>query len=93
VRAYAAGIWSSRHFWWHLARSDLRSRWRRSFLGILWSLLQPLGMALLLAVVFSRLFKTDITGYAPYILSGIIVWDCAMSCSVGGALSFVQADA
>jgi lipopolysaccharide transport system permease protein len=93
MRAYAAGIWSSRHFWWHLACSDLRSRWRRSFLGILWSVLQPLGMAALLAVVFSRLFNTDISGYAPYILSGIIVWDYIMGCAVGGSLSFVQADA
>jgi len=50
-------------------------------------------MTLLLAVVFSRLFNSDITTYAPYILSGIIVWDFVMSNVTGGALSFVQADA
>jgi len=93
VNSYLAGIWASRHFWWHLAKADLRSRWRRSFIGPLWSLLQPLGMTALLALVFSRMFKTDITTYAPYILSGIIVWDYVMSCCIGGALSFVQADA
>jgi lipopolysaccharide transport system permease protein len=93
VRAYATGIWDSRHFWWHLACADLRARWRRSFFGVSWSLLQPLGMTALLALVFSRLFKTDLTTYAPYILSGLIVWDCVMSCCVGGSLAFVQADA
>ena len=50
-------------------------------------------MTLLLALVFSKMFKTDIYAYAPYILSGIIVWECIMACVTGGSLSFVQADA
>ena len=50
-------------------------------------------MTLLLAIVFSRMFKADIYAYAPYILSGIIVWECITACVTGGALSFVQADA
>jgi lipopolysaccharide transport system permease protein len=77
----------------HLALSDLRSRWRRSFLGAMWSVIQPLGMTILLAVVFSKLFHTDILTYAPYILSGIIVWEFVVACVTGGSLAFVQADA
>lgn len=90
---YCKGIWRARYFWTHLALSDLRSRWRRSFFGALWSIIQPLGMTLLLAVVLSRMFKSDIFTYAPYVLSGIIVWECITACVTGGALSFVQADA
>lgn len=90
---YWKGIWSSRYFWIHLALSDLRSRWRRSFFGVLWSIIQPFGMTILLSVVYSKLFNSDIFTYAPYILSGIIVWECVTACVVGGALSFVQADA
>lgn len=90
---YWKGIWRARHFWFHLVLSDLRSRWRRSFFGALWSIIQPLGMTLLLALVFSRLFNSDIFTYAPYILSGMIVWECVTTCVTGGALSFVQADA
>jgi lipopolysaccharide transport system permease protein len=93
VIGYWKGIWHTRYFWMHLALSDLRSRWRRSFFGVLWSIIQPLGMTLLLALVFSKLFRADIFTYAPYILSGIIVWECIMACVTGGALSFVQADA
>ena len=93
VKDYAAGIWQARYFWTHLALSDLRSRWRRSFFGALWSIIQPLGMTLLLALVFSKLFKSDIFTYAPYILSGVIVWECVTACVTGGALAFVQADA
>jgi len=90
---YWKAIWRARYFWMHLALADLRSRWRRSFFGALWSIIQPLGMTLLLAVVFSKLFNSDIYTYAPYILSGIIVWECVTACVTGGALSFVQADA
>ncbi len=90
---YLEGIWDARYFWTHLALSDLRSRWRRSFFGIFWSFLQPLGMTLLISFVFSRLFHTDITRYAPYILSGILMWDFLIFNIAGGALSFVQADA
>jgi len=93
MHEYFAGIWAARYFWIHLALSDLRSRWRRSFFGVLWSILQPLGTALLLAVVLSRMFHQDIRSYAPYIISGMIVWDFLMAISTGGALSFVQADA
>jgi homopolymeric O-antigen transport system permease protein len=93
TREYFAGIWAARYFWAHLALADLRSRWRRSFFGILWSILQPLGTALLLAVVLSRLFHTNIRSYAPYVISGMIVWDFIMAVSTGGSLSFVQADA
>jgi len=93
MSSYFNGIWMSRFFWIHLTLADLRSRWRRSFFGVFWTIIQPLGMTLLLAFVFSKLFKTDITLYAPYILSGIIVWEFVVSTTTGGSLSFVQADA
>ncbi len=90
---YVSGIWAARYFWWHLSMSDLRARWRRSFMGAFWSILQPVGMTALLSFVFSRIFNTDIVTYAPYILSGMIVWDYIAGAVVGGSLAFVQADA
>lgn len=50
-------------------------------------------MTILLSIVFGKIFKTDIKEYAPYILSGMIIWEFVTSSTVGGALSFVQADA
>tara|TARA_R100001086_G_scaffold157373_1_gene84178 strand:- start:1959 stop:2741 length:783 start_codon:yes stop_codon:yes gene_type:complete len=93
MTTYPKDIWKVRHFWWHLSMSDLRARFRRSFFGILWAIIQPLGLTLLISVVFSRLFNQSIAEYAPYILSGIIVWEYVSSTTVGGALAFVQADA
>jgi len=93
MRNYILNIWRARHFWIHLSLSDLRSRWRRSFLGVLWTIIQPLGMTALLSVVFSSLFNTEITQLAPYILSGMIIWEFVIASAVGGSLAFIQADA
>jgi lipopolysaccharide transport system permease protein len=90
---YLRDIWAARYFWFHLALSDLRLRWRRSFFGILWSIIQPLGFTALLAVVFSRIFHTDIVEYAPYILSGMIAWEFVTGSATSGATAFIQADA
>lgn len=87
------GIWQARYFWSHLSFSDLRSRWRRSFFGILWTIIQPLSMTIILALVFGKIFKVDIVEYAPYILSGMLVWDFITTTATNGALAFVQADA
>ncbi len=91
--SYAKEIWAARYFWTHLALADLRSRWRRSFFGVMWCIIQPLGLTLLLALVFSRIFKADLGAYAPYILSGVIIWEFVIAASLGGSLAFVQADA
>jgi len=90
---YASAVWNARYFWLHLTLADLRSRWRGSFFGILWTLIQPVGTTLLLSLVFSKIFHTPIREYAPYILSGMVVWDFAIASSTAGSLSFVQADA
>ena len=90
---YARGVWAARYFWLHLAFADLRLRWRRSFFGVAWSIIQPLGFTALVAMVFSRILKTDIAAYAPYILSGLIGWDFLTGAASGGATAFVQADA
>ena len=57
-----------------LTRRDIITRYKRSVLGIAWTMLNPLGMMLILAVVFSNIFETGST-YAAYILSGLLVWN------------------
>lgn len=93
MRSYICGVWAARFFWFHLSLSDLRSRWRRSFFGLSWTIIQPLGLTLLVSVVFGNLFHADMTKYAPYILSGVIVWEFVTACAIGGSETFVQAGA
>lgn len=56
-----------------LVRRDIVARYKRSVLGIAWTMLQPLGMMIVLTVVFSQLFGR-VEGYPAYLLSGLIAW-------------------
>jgi ABC-2 type transport system permease protein len=59
-----------------LVRRDVTTRYKRSFLGIAWTMLNPLGMMLVWTIAFSNVFKSSsITGFAAYVLSGILVWN------------------
>lgn len=57
-----------------LVRRDIKIKYRRSFLGILWSLLNPLLMMLVLSIVFSYLFKSRVKNFAVYLLTGQIIF-------------------
>jgi ABC-2 type transport system permease protein len=57
-----------------LTRRDILTRYKRSVLGVAWTMLNPLGTMLVLSIAFSGLFKT-VEGYPSYILSGLIVWN------------------
>ncbi len=72
----------------HLVRRDVTARYKRSVLGIAWTMLHPLGMMLILTVVFSQVFSA-IEGYSAYILSGLMVWNFFAQSSVSGINSLV----
>jgi ABC-type polysaccharide/polyol phosphate export permease len=59
---------------WQLIQRDFKSRYKRSVLGILWTLLNPLLTMMVLTMVFSHLFRFDIPNFPVYLLSGQIVF-------------------
>jgi lipopolysaccharide transport system permease protein len=59
----------------NLVAADLRARFRRSRLGILWAMIQPLAFALVLALVWGAVFEKDYLAFSVYVLSGFIVWE------------------
>lgn len=67
-------VWRYRDLLMQLISRDLKTRYKRSLLGVGWTLLNPLGMLLVLTVVFSNLFRFDLPNYPVYLLSGIVFW-------------------
>ena len=67
------GILQYRDLLIQLVRRDIISRYKRSVLGVAWTMLQPLGMMVILSLVFSTLFSS-VRGYPTYILSNLIAW-------------------
>lgn len=53
-----------------LVMRDLRLKYRRSVLGYLWSLLNPLLMMAIMTVVFSYMFRFDIPNFPLYLICG-----------------------
>lgn len=56
-----------------LLRRNILARYKRSFLGVAWTMLNPLGMMLVFTMAFSAAFNTP--GYAAYVLCGITAWN------------------
>lgn len=57
-----------------LIARDLKNKYRKSVLGYLWSVLNPLMMMAILTVVFSTMFRFQIDNYPVYLLSGQLVF-------------------
>ncbi len=90
---YLAAIWKCRYFWLSLVQMDLRSRYRRSALGIGWSLLQPIAMTAILCVVFPRVFGgMDVREYAPSVLVGLCFWNFITSTTLVGSQCLINGE-
>ena len=59
---------------WELVSRDLKIKYRRSFLGYLWSILNPLLLMTVLTIVFSYMFRFQIPNYPVYLLAGQLVF-------------------
>ena len=56
-------------------KRNISLRYKRSLLGMLWTVLEPLAVISILAVVFSAVFRFEIDNYPVYILSGWVTWE------------------
>jgi len=53
----------------------IKTRYKRSALGVLWTLLNPLLNMAVLTIAFSTLFRFSVKNYPVYILAGLICWN------------------
>lgn len=58
----------------NLVSRDIKVRYRRSVLGMLWTVLNPLLMMVVITVVFSTLFRQNIEHFPIYYLSGSLIF-------------------
>lgn len=57
-----------------LTEKELKAKYKRSFLGYIWSLINPLFMGLVIYVAFSEIMKFKVENYSFYLLTGLFVW-------------------
>jgi len=73
-----------------LVRQFLTLRYRRTALGYLWTLVNPLLMMSVTAAVFATLFKVDLATYAIFLFAGMVPWTFFSMTVSQSCTSFIQ---
>jgi lipopolysaccharide transport system permease protein len=89
---YVDEVWRSRFFWLSLVKMDLQLRYRRSMLGVGWSMLHPLASTCVLCFAFHELFGQSLRSYAPYLMVGLAWWGYVSGVTIQGCQCFVDAE-
>lgn len=89
---YLHAIWRCRYFWLSLVKMDLRTRYRRSILGMGWSLLHPIAMTATICTVFHHIMRMDVWHFAPYLLAGLACWNYILTSTTTGCQSLLHGE-
>ena len=71
---------------------DIKLKYRRSMLGYLWSILNPLFVMVIMTIVFSTMFKNNIENFPVYLFTGRMLFEF-MSTSTKQAMRSVTGNA
>jgi ABC-type polysaccharide/polyol phosphate export permease len=74
LKITAETIYRHRELIANLVGKELKSRYRGSALGMLWTFLNPLLLLLVYALVFSVYMRVDMENYAVYMFTGLLPW-------------------
>lgn len=55
--------------------NNIKSRYKRSTFGVIWTMLNPLLYMTVMVIAFSHLFRFQIANYPVYLLTGLIAWN------------------
>lgn len=73
--SYLRSFWHYKDLLKQLVLRDIKLKYRRSFLGYLWSVLNPLLIMLVMTVVFSTMFKRNIDNFPVYLFTGQMLFN------------------
>lgn len=68
-------LWRYRDLIRNLVRRNVTARYKRSLLGVLWTLMDPLLMMLVMAFIYTALFARAIEDFPVFLFSGLIAWN------------------
>jgi ABC-2 type transport system permease protein len=71
---YFTTFYKYKYLLYVLVERDIKKKYRRSVLGVLWSMLNPLLMMIITVMVFSTLFRFDVENYVLYLLVGQVAF-------------------
>lgn len=83
-------FWRYHELTWNLTIRNLKVKYQRSWLGFIWTLINPLITVLVLVTVFSIIVRLPIFHYWAFLISGFFVWNFFSQTLVGGVQTAVD---
>lgn len=81
MKKYIDNFWHYRYLLKELVIKGIKLKYRRSYLGLIWTLLEPLLTTMVLTFVFGSILGRGDATYPVYILSGRLLFSCFSSTS------------
>jgi lipopolysaccharide transport system permease protein len=72
-----------------LTQKELKIRYKRSFLGYLWSIANPLALALVFFIAFKIFMRIQIDNYTLFLIAGLFPWQWFSNSVNGSAVVLV----
>ena len=91
-RTYFEGIKKNKYILFSLVQRDLQMKYRRSKLGVAWSVLTPLGLAVIVGGVYSILFGTSPRVLIPMIFASLNPWIFMSGTADNATMAFPAAE-
>lgn len=92
IADYFKNVYKSRHILKSLADKDIKNKYRKSFLGVAWSIMTPLGMVLIIGTVYSIIWGQPPQVFIPILFTGLTPWIFLTGSAEGGAICFASAE-
>jgi lipopolysaccharide transport system permease protein len=84
-------VWEFRELLYFLTKKELQVRYKQSFFGAGWAVLQPIGLTAIFSLIFGQLVSVPSEGvpYPLYVLTGMTVWIFVATGTAQAAASLV----
>lgn len=86
-------LWNSRLVLSQLVHQYVTLRYRRTALGFLWTLINPLFTMVITSVIFSMMMRMPIKSFAVFLFTGLIPWTLFAACLLQGGGAILENEA
>lgn len=92
MKKYFEGLWRDRYILASLVKTDLNLKYKKSILGVAWSVLTPLGLVVIIGTVYSIIFGISTKDFIPGLFAGLNPWIFLSGSADGGTMSLIGAE-
>ncbi|MGH2535767.1 MAG: ABC transporter permease [Candidatus Promineifilaceae bacterium] len=85
-------LWARREVLWAWIRREVSVRYRQTFLGVLWAVLQPLALMIVFSAIFTQVLPVETEGapYTVFAYTGLLFWSLFANAVSYGSQSIVN---